>query len=120
MTTMSIARTAGLGVLCAAALSACGGSLQPQNQAAEGQGVQALDAQGAPIYKVDPFWPMPLPNKWSMQQVVDLDVDRDDHVWIISRPVDASPDEVGAGFNPRAGMLVKGQRLSSSTPRATP
>lgn len=31
----------------------------------------ALQAQDPPVYKVDPFWPKPLPNKWSMQQVVD-------------------------------------------------
>ena len=30
---------------------------------------QALDEGGAPIYKVDPFWPKWLPNKWGMQQV---------------------------------------------------
>ena len=61
---------------------------------------RSLDAQGAPIYRVDPFWPKPLPNKWSMQQIVDIAVDRDDHVWIINRPVDARPDEVGAGGTP--------------------
>jgi len=31
---------------------------------------QALDASGAPQYRVDPFWPKPLPNRWSMQQIV--------------------------------------------------
>jgi hypothetical protein len=43
----------------------------------------------APKYRVDPFWPKPLPNKWSMQQIVDIYVDRDDHVWMINRRVDA-------------------------------
>jgi len=38
-------------------------------------------AQDPPIYKVDPFWPKPLPNKWSMQQIVDIYVDKDDHIW---------------------------------------
>ena len=107
MTTMSIARAAGLGVFCAVAVSACGGSQQARNQPAEGQGVQALDAQGAPIYRVDPFWPKPLPNKWSMQQIVDIAVDRDDHVWIINRPVDARPDEVGAGSNAAAAGVLR-------------
>jgi len=32
----------------------------------------AARAQSGPVYKVDPFWPKPLPNKWSMQQVVDM------------------------------------------------
>jgi len=29
-------------------------------------------SQNPPKYKVDPFWPKPLPNKWSMQQIVDI------------------------------------------------
>lgn len=52
-----------------------------------------------PVYKVDPFWPKPLPNKWSMQQIVDIYVDKDDHIWIINRQTDARPDETGAGTN---------------------
>ena len=42
---------------------------------------QAVDAQGAPIFKVDPFWPQPLPNRWSMQQVTGLYVEtKNDHI----------------------------------------
>ena len=37
---------------------------------------QAVDAQGAPIFRVDPFWPQPLPNRWSMQQVTGLYVEQ--------------------------------------------
>jgi hypothetical protein len=37
---------------------------RPQAKAA----AQATDAQGAPMYRVDPFWPKRLPNRWSMQQ----------------------------------------------------
>src|SRR5690242_21734051 len=51
-------------------------------------------AQQAPVYRVDPFWPKPLPNKWSMQQVVDIYVDKDDHIWAINRADDARPDEL--------------------------
>ena len=40
----------------------------------------AAGAQTPPVYKVDPFWPKPLPNKWSMQQIVDIYVDKDDHI----------------------------------------
>ena len=39
------------------------------------------------MYRVDPFWPKPLPNKWSMQQIVDMYIDRDDHVWVLNRRV---------------------------------
>ena len=41
------------------------------------QGVE----NGAPVYRVDPFWPKPLPNRWSMQQVTGIFVDHMDHVW---------------------------------------
>ena len=60
-------------------------------------------APAAPRYRVDPFWPKPLPNKWSMQQIVDIYVDRDDHVWAINRRVDARPDELTAATNPPRG-----------------
>src|ERR1700686_3685438 len=47
---------------------------------------QALDAQGAPMFKVDPFWPKPLPNRWSMQQGTGLYVeDKTGHVWFLNR-----------------------------------
>src|ERR1700690_386809 len=56
-------------------------------------------AQNGPVYKVDPFWPKPLPNKWSMQQIVDIYVDRNDHIWVLNRQSDARPDETGAMTN---------------------
>ena len=60
-------------------------------------------AQKAPTYKVDPFWPKPLPNKWSMQQIVDMYVDKDDHIWVINRQSDARPDELAAMTKPPRG-----------------
>ena len=60
----------------------------------------AAHAQKAPEYRVDPFWPKRLPNKWSMQQVVDIYVDKDDHIWAINRADDARPDELGAMTTP--------------------
>ena len=57
-------------------------------------------AQAAPRYRVDPFWPKPLPNKWSMQQIVDIYVDRFDHIWAINRGSDARPDELAAETKP--------------------
>jgi len=37
----------------------------------------AAHAQNPPQDKLDPFWPKRLPNKWSMQQIVDIYVDKD-------------------------------------------
>ena len=58
---------------------------------------QALDANGAPQYRVDPFWPKPLPNRWSMQQVTGLSVDSQDNVWFLNRPNAPEVDENGGG-----------------------
>src|ERR1700691_370854 len=66
--------------------------------------VQAQSAQkwpdkaptNGPVYKVDPFWPKVLPNKWSMQQVVDIYIDKGDHIWILNRQFEATGDEIGA------------------------
>ena len=57
-------------------------------------------APKAPVYRVDPFWPKPLPNQWSMQEIVDIHVDKDGHIWALNRPDDARPDELGAATNP--------------------
>jgi hypothetical protein len=53
-----------------------------------------------PVYKVDPFWPKPLPNKWIIQGVPTMVTDKDDHVWVLNRPRDIMPDESGAATTP--------------------
>ena len=57
-------------------------------------------AQAKPVYKVDPFWPKPLPNKWLMQGVPVMVTDKDDHIWVMNRPRDVNPDETGASTTP--------------------
>ena len=48
---------------------------------------------GAPVFKVDPFWPKWLPNRWSMQQVTGIGIDpQNDHIWFINRAAAANPD----------------------------
>ena len=58
---------------------------------APGAGAQA---QEKPMYKVDPYWPKPLPNKWIMQQVPTLTVDSHDHIWVLNRSRAIRPDEI--------------------------
>lgn len=70
-----------------------------QAQVVEGQ---AVDDNGAPIYRVDPFWPKTLPNKWSMQQVTGIGVDDMDIVWFLNRPNAPDPLEIIAEHDPRA------------------
>src|SRR5437879_11863855 len=59
-------------------------------------GAQSVDAQGAPMYRVDPFWTKRLPNRWSMQQVTGLYVDEtNERVWVWNRGGEADGDESG-------------------------
>ena len=53
----------------------------------------------APSYQVDPMWPK-MPKQWILGQVSGLDVDANDHVWIIQRPWSLNSDEVAK--NPEA------------------
>lgn len=74
--------------------------------------VPVAHSQDAPVYKVDPFWPKRLPNKWSMQQIVDIYIDKEDHVWVLNRADDARPDELGAATTPpRAECCVLGPEV---------
>ena len=57
-------------------------------------------AKDVPVYKVDPFWPKPLPHHWLMQGVPVMVVDKDDHIWVMNRPRDVNPDEIGAASTP--------------------
>jgi pimeloyl-ACP methyl ester carboxylesterase len=46
-----------------------------------------------PSYKVDPFWPKPLPNHWILGAVAGIAVDAKDHVWVTHRPSTLQPNE---------------------------
>jgi hypothetical protein len=64
--------------------------------------VQAAATQ-APRFEVDPMWPKPLPNHWLIGATIGVDVDANDHIWIIHR----------------AGSLeAKEQYLTSNPPQA--
>ena len=81
-------------------------------------GVRALGQEtrngenGAPAFKVDPFWPGPLPNRWSMQQVTGIHVDHMDHIWFVNRGAVAEGDEIGGEGNPpRIECCVRGPEI---------
>ncbi len=38
-------------------------------------------------FAVDPFWPKPLPKTWLLGEVAGVDVDKNDHVWILQRRI---------------------------------
>jgi DNA-binding beta-propeller fold protein YncE len=64
-------------------------------------------ADGVPEFKVDPFWPKPLPENWMLGQVSGIAVDKDDRVWIVHRPNTLVDDEKGALANPPTTKCCK-------------
>jgi DNA-binding beta-propeller fold protein YncE len=62
-------------------------------------GVIPAFAEG-PQFKVDPFWPKPLPNNWILGQVGGMTVDAHDNIWVFQRPRSLTDDEKGATLNP--------------------
>ena len=82
-------------LLLAFGLASVGFDLLDRNSAVEAAGVQA------PRFEVDPFWPKPLPNHWLMGQTIGVNVDAQDHIWIIHRAGSLEPGEQHAAANPR-------------------
>ncbi len=60
-----------------------------------------------PRFQPEPFWPKPLPENWILGQVSGIAVDRDDHIWIVHRPLTLLDDEKGAQQNPPATKCCK-------------
>ena len=72
---------------------------------------QAVE-NGTPQYRVDPFWPKPLPNRWSMQQVTGIYVDHMDHVWFLNRLQDVDPKELAGEGSPAPALCcVRGPEV---------
>ena len=106
--------------ICAALVGLCAVVLFAANATSNAQVVakQVMDKNGAPQYRVDPFWPKPLPNKWSMQQVVGIWVDQKDHVWFLNRGVAALPIELVAEGDPSPAVCcVRGPELIQLDPQ---
>jgi hypothetical protein len=96
-----------LALCCVLALAASGGGQAQQQQPAA-----VADENGAPVFRVDPFWPKPLPNRWSMQQVTGIDFDHLDHIWFLNRAAAAEGDEIGGGGTPpRIDCCVRGPEV---------
>jgi hypothetical protein len=53
-----------------------------------------------PEFRVDPYWPKPLPNNWILGQIGGIATDRHDHVWVYQRPRTLTDDEKGAAVEP--------------------
>jgi hypothetical protein len=63
----------------------------------------------APRFEVDPYWPKPLPNHWLLGSTIGVDVDEQDHVWIIHRSsATLNNDERALELNPPTAECCKG------------
>jgi hypothetical protein len=51
-------------------------------------------AQGAPAFKVDPSWPLDMPNHWIMGAVTGVFVDARQHVWVTHLPETLTEEEL--------------------------
>src|SRR6185437_15563074 len=73
----------------------------------------------APIFKVDPFWPKPLPDNWVTGEVGGTCIDSRDHLFIVTRGFQtgglASPEGVGGADN-KTGTLGGPFKSKASPP----
>ena len=87
----------------AATAAACGPGLEAAPGAVRGGESAAAGAQGAgdaASFQYDPTWPKPLPDNWTLGNVVGVAVDARDHVWIVHRPGSLTAQEAGADADP--------------------
>ena len=64
---------------------ACSGGSGTMESPAEDQAAGDAGGPQAPMFAVDPLWPKPLPNHWLLGSTIGVDVDSQDHVWIVHR-----------------------------------
>ena len=91
MVTSHLQRVGFSGFAFAAGLTlGCGGASEPAESGDSPDGgsteTAAAGPSATPQFRVDPFWPQPLPDNWMLGQVAGLAVDANDHVWIVHRP----------------------------------
>ncbi|MDA2930800.1 hypothetical protein MYX84_12795 [Acidobacteria bacterium AH-259-O06] len=88
-------------VLALVSVTGCGGAVTEEATAA------GDETGGAPVFKVDPFWPKPLPNDWLIGEVGGIAVDSRDHIWVVQRQGSLSEDELGAVQDPPISICCK-------------
>ncbi len=76
-----------------ALIVACGVGQSVVEDAAEEQQAAAGGGKMVPMFEVDPLWPKNLPNHWLMGATIGVDVDANDHIWVVHRN---TPDQFAA------------------------
>ena len=74
----------------------CSDGPLPIAQAAVGQDGSTSDS----AFQFDATWPKPLPDNWTLGNVVGVAVDARDHIWVVHRPGSLTPQERGADETP--------------------
>ena len=95
-----IYRRLGYGLLLCAAGAALGAGGSALSGSPAGAAASQAGDGGAPSFAFDPTWPKPLPDNWTLGNVVGVAVDSRDHVWIVHRPGSLTPQERGADADP--------------------
>jgi DNA-binding beta-propeller fold protein YncE len=72
-----------------------------QNSAGRQSGAEAV--RGVPSFKVDPTWPLELPNKWILGSVTGVFVDSKQHVWVTHLPETLTEEETSVEQKPPIG-----------------
>jgi hypothetical protein len=71
---------------------------------------QSRKQPSTPVFKVDPYWPKPLPDNWVTGEIGGTCIDSQDHVFIVTRGFQtgglASPEGVG-GADPKTGQFSR-------------
>lgn len=80
---------------------ACGSGPAAEPEAPTESVAGAPGAAGdVPVFQFDPAWPKPLPNNWTLGNVVGVAVDARDDIWVIHRPGSLTAEEAGAAASP--------------------
>lgn len=82
-------------VMCTATLAVFEPSANAQNNKAS--------AQKIPSFKVDPSWPLDMPNNWIMSVVTGVFVDARQHVWVTNLPEQLTEEETFEQQKPQVG-----------------
>jgi DNA-binding beta-propeller fold protein YncE len=70
---------------------------------AAGRQPAAAAVRGVPTFKVDPSWPLEMPNKWIMGAVTGVFVDARQHVWVTHLPETLTEEETSVEQKPPIG-----------------
>ncbi|SUZ57211.1 uncharacterized protein METZ01_LOCUS10065 [marine metagenome] len=91
----------GIALLTVAGAVACGSgpAAEPEVPTESAAGAPGT-AGDVPVFQFDPTWPKPLPNNWTLGNVVGVAIDARDDIWVIHRPGSLTAEEAGAAANP--------------------